>query len=135
MLPVVVRKSPASREAMHHPPRHLHKHRKTTYRRCSIGSLVLLAVLAMYYIFGPLGVPSGMQRRGQSGRRNMARDGTLITDTLVIYIFSNTDPEYLDNLRFFVHFGVADGDGCDYIIVVQEEPGQEVCAANVEAGG
>ncbi len=28
--------------------------------------------------------------------------------------------EYLNNLRFFVKHGMRPGDGCDYIIVVQQ---------------
>jgi hypothetical protein len=41
------------------------------------------------------------------------------TDTLVVYIFSNTDPEYANNLRFFLKHGVAADDGCDYVVVIQ----------------
>ncbi|CAL8468255.1 g7794 [Coccomyxa elongata] len=41
-------------------------------------------------------------------------------ETLVVYIFSNTDPEYLNNLNFFLKWGVREGDGAYYIIVVQE---------------
>ena len=41
-------------------------------------------------------------------------------DALVIYVYSNSDSEYERNLHFFVERGIADGDGCHYIIVVQE---------------
>ena len=41
-------------------------------------------------------------------------------ETLVVYIFSNTDPEYFNNLKFFLKWGVREGDGAYYIIVVQE---------------
>ncbi|KAI7836092.1 hypothetical protein COHA_010020 [Chlorella ohadii] len=44
--------------------------------------------------------------------------------TLLVYVFSNTDPEYINNLRFFVKFGMAADDGVTYIIVVQETPGE-----------
>ena len=40
-------------------------------------------------------------------------------DTLVLYVFSNTDAEYEANLRFFLKHGVDANDGCDYIIVIQ----------------
>ena len=40
-------------------------------------------------------------------------------DTLVMYVYSNSDPEYERNLRFFVANGVRAGDGCDYVIVLQ----------------
>lgn len=46
--------------------------------------------------------------------------------TLLIYVFSNTDPEYLNNLRFFVQFGMSPDDGVTYLIVVQEQEGQAV---------
>ena len=47
--------------------------------------------------------------------------------TLCIYVFSDTDPEYIKNLRFFVKFGMAADDGIDYIVVVQEHDGRPVC--------
>ena len=40
-------------------------------------------------------------------------------DTLVLYIFSNTDSEYENNLLFFLKHAVREGDGCDYVIVIQ----------------
>lgn len=47
-------------------------------------------------------------------------------DTLVVYIFSNTDPEYANNLRFFLKHGVAEGDGCEYVVVIQTGEGSKV---------
>jgi hypothetical protein len=41
-------------------------------------------------------------------------------DTLVMYIYADSDPEYRRNLEFFVRFGVTAGPECDYIIVVQQ---------------
>ncbi len=41
-------------------------------------------------------------------------------DTLVVYIFSNTDPEHFDNLKHFLRWGLREGDGAYYIIVVQD---------------
>lgn len=41
-------------------------------------------------------------------------------ETLVLYTYSNSDTEYERNLHYFVEHGMAEGDGCDYIIVVQE---------------
>lgn len=49
--------------------------------------------------------------------------GLLSTDrseTLVLYTYSNSDTEYERNLHYFVEHGMAEGDGCDYIIIVQE---------------
>lgn len=45
---------------------------------------------------------------------------TMDADTLVIYVYSKTDPEYERNLEFFVEHGMWEGDGCDYLIVVQQ---------------
>lgn len=41
-------------------------------------------------------------------------------ETLVLYTYSNSDPEYERNLHFFVQYGMAEGDGCNYVIIVQE---------------
>jgi hypothetical protein len=51
-------------------------------------------------------------------------------DTLVLYVFSDSDPEYRHNLEFFVRFGIAAGDGCDYVIVVQQVVHSECTQAN-----
>ena len=40
-------------------------------------------------------------------------------DTLVMYTYSNSDPEYERNLHFFVKYGMSYGDGCDYVVIVQ----------------
>lgn len=40
-------------------------------------------------------------------------------DTLVVYVYSPTDPEYENNLRYFLREGVHDHDGCDYVFVLQ----------------
>lgn len=41
-------------------------------------------------------------------------------DTLVFYVYSYTDPEYSNNLRYFVNNGMRPDDGCHYIVVVQQ---------------
>ena len=41
-------------------------------------------------------------------------------DTLVLYTYSNSDQEYERNLHFFVQHGMAEGDGCNYVIIVQQ---------------
>eukprot|EP01025_Chloroclados_australasicus_P067784 TRINITY_DN939_c1_g1_i1.p2 TRINITY_DN939_c1_g1~~TRINITY_DN939_c1_g1_i1.p2 ORF type:complete len:416 (-),score=23.99 TRINITY_DN939_c1_g1_i1:2601-3848(-) len=38
---------------------------------------------------------------------------------LVMYVFSNTDPVYEQNLQFFIREGMQEDDGCDYVIVIQ----------------
>lgn len=39
--------------------------------------------------------------------------------TLVVHIFADTDTEYLENLKFFVEWGIPAQDQADYVIVVQ----------------
>lgn len=48
-------------------------------------------------------------------------DGFSSTDgkTLIVHIFADTDPEYLENLKFFVEWGISVQDQADYVIVVQ----------------
>ena len=104
-----------------------------------IAGYALLLALGLYVgslaIYGQKESSSVQTGSGQrpSGRR-VLRDGTLATDTLVVYIFSNTDPEYIENLRFFAQFGMQQGDGCDYVVVVQED-GKVRSAARVYAAG
>jgi hypothetical protein len=62
------------------------------------------------------GDPGQGSRAPQSGRAR----------TLVLYIFSNTDKEYINNLRFFISNGIREGDGCDYIIVINVGEGSPV---------
>ncbi|KAK9817964.1 hypothetical protein WJX72_005006 [[Myrmecia] bisecta] len=40
-----------------------------------------------------------------------------------MYVFSGTDPEYHDNLRYFIREGMQEDDGCDYYIVLQRGEG------------
>ena len=42
-------------------------------------------------------------------------------DALVIYVFSMTDPQYIDNLHFFVREGLSNQDACQYIIVINAQ--------------
>lgn len=50
----------------------------------------------------------------------------VVPDTLIIYIFSYTNPEYKENLLHFVRHGIREDDGCQYIIVIQTEEGAAV---------
>eukprot|EP00195_Chlamydomonas_chlamydogama_P010072 CAMPEP_0202914022 /NCGR_PEP_ID=MMETSP1392-20130828/62019_1 /ASSEMBLY_ACC=CAM_ASM_000868 /TAXON_ID=225041 /ORGANISM="Chlamydomonas chlamydogama, Strain SAG 11-48b" /LENGTH=431 /DNA_ID=CAMNT_0049605511 /DNA_START=282 /DNA_END=1577 /DNA_ORIENTATION=- len=47
-------------------------------------------------------------------------------DILVMYIFAASDPEFLDNLRFFIKEAVQQDKLCDYLIVVQKYEGDGV---------
>lgn len=83
----------------HHPP---HAPRRD-WRGRAITALLVFALLFH------LGTRHTLDRRLREPK----------ADTLVVYVFSNTDPEYYANLLFFLRFGVAEGDGCDYVIIIQ----------------
>ena len=52
-------------------------------------------------------------------------------DTLVTYIFSATDLEYINNLNFFLRYGIREGDGADYVIILQQDDSGEVCSYTI----
>ena len=60
-----------------------------------------------------------MQRGSTRGKGIALPQPRKQADTLVLYIFSNTDAEYENNMRFFLRHGVRADDGCDYVIVIQ----------------
>ncbi len=56
-------------------------------------------------------------------------EGASKVQTLVLYTYSNSDPEYERNLHFFVQHGVYEADPCDYVITVQQV-GTHLCSVN-----
>ncbi len=48
-------------------------------------------------------------------------------EVLVMYLFAASDPEYLDNLKFFVAEAVIGDQRCDYVIILQDYKADEVC--------
>ena len=64
-------------------------------------------------------VAQRMQRGSTRGKGIALPQPRKQADTLVLYIFSNTDAEYENNMRFFLRHGVRADDGCDYVIVIQ----------------
>lgn len=43
--------------------------------------------------------------------------------TLVIYVFSGSDPEYANNLSFFLRHAVKPNDNCTYLFIIQQGEG------------
>lgn len=41
--------------------------------------------------------------------------------TLVVHVFADADPEYLENLKFFVQYGILHQDNAEHIILVQTD--------------
>lgn len=59
-----------------------------------------------------------------SDRRSLVSTGcgiALQSRTLVVHVFADADPEYLENLRFFAQYGIGHGDNAEYIIIVQAD--------------
>ena len=53
-------------------------------------------------------------------------------ETLVLYAYSNSDSEYERNLHYFVQHGMAEGDGCEYAIIVQEVSSLQICLTTTQ---
>lgn len=103
------------------------RQRQRGSRLSTIGCLGLLLLAVWAFASGHL-MFSRTPARGalaQQADRRRLPDGSW-APTLCIYVFSNTDPEYLENLRFFVKFGMSPDDGVTYLVVVQEQEGQPV---------
>jgi hypothetical protein len=47
-------------------------------------------------------------------------------DHLLIYAFSYSDPQYLENLRYFISEAVVNDTVADHVIIVQEGPSLKV---------
>lgn len=47
-----------------------------------------------------------------------------VRPVLVLYIFANTDPQFLDNLRYFVSEAARDDKYCEFVFVIQQSPGE-----------
>lgn len=120
------------------------RRRSSPVRSLAIVGSLLLCVWA--FTTGRL-IWSAAPQQGPLWRRGAATAATSVAvdkrrmpdgswaPTLLVYVFSNTDPEYINNLRFFVQFGMAPDDGVTYIIVVQEAEGQPVGGQRAERVG
>ncbi|KAL4428545.1 hypothetical protein ABPG75_002634 [Micractinium tetrahymenae] len=108
------------------------RHRQRSSRLSTISCLGLLLLAVWAFATGHLmfsRTPGHAAAAGRGGALAQHADKRRLPDgswapTLCVYVFSNTDPEYLENLRFFVKFGMAPDDGVTYLVVVQEQEGQ-----------
>ena len=57
---------------------------------------------------------------GQVALKSTLEDFTTTADTLVVYVYSNTNPEYQRNFHFFLKHGIKPDDNHHYIIVIQD---------------
>lgn len=110
------------------------KHRSSWLRANAVGltllaAATLIAFSVFYAIHQSAGLPHGFREEGSGGgslrrsARMLARNDRVDLRTLVIYVYSGTDPEYEENLRFFLREGVKEGDGVTYIIALQHGTG------------
>ena len=56
------------------------------------------------------------------GKKELRSFGCLsghLDKTLIVHIFADTDQEYLENLKFFIQYGILQEDNAEYVILVQ----------------
>lgn len=71
----------------------------------------------------------GAMQAGTGATLQEAGAAAAAPHTLVLYIFSNTDPQYYGNLVYFVKHGLPGCHACEYIIVINQDAGTAVRAA------
>jgi len=95
------------------------------WNRSARGYRVVLPVLLAAVVFFTAGCQYGRRHSPSPdpsplvGRLTTSLSSSPAAHTLVVYIFSKTDTEYENNMRFFLRWGVAADDGCDYVIIIQ----------------
>ena len=82
------------------------------------GAFSVIEILSQGMICRPL--HTSLRMRGLYEKVTQVTGNVVNADTLVIYVYSKTDPEYERNLQFFVEHGMWEGDGCEYLIIVQQ---------------
>ncbi len=95
------------------------------WNRSARGYRVVLPVLLAAIVFFTAGCQYGRRHSPSPdpsplvGHLTTSLSSSPVAQTLVVYIFSKTDTEYENNMRFFLRWGVAADDGCDYVIIIQ----------------
>ncbi|KAL3163355.1 hypothetical protein ABBQ32_009744 [Trebouxia sp. C0010 RCD-2024] len=84
----------------------------------ALATTMLLGVVML--VASALLQPDFEDLRQTSAARQLGLLSSRHPETLVLYTYSNSDLEYERNLHFFVQHGMAEGDGCDYLIIVQQ---------------
>lgn len=109
-------------------------------RMLTIGAVLLVLAFVLGARYGGTGIGSAtastaLPDAAQKAAAAKAAGKPVAAHTLVIYIFSKTDTEYENNLLFFLKWGVAADDGCDYIFILQEIDGVKVSHAVTACAG
>ena len=76
---------------------------------------MIFALVIMFAIFSISNMQSSFYRRRESRMRPS------ISNRLVLYVFSNTDAEYMNNLKFFVREGMVQDTFTEYVIVINSD--------------
>jgi hypothetical protein len=86
---------------------------------------VFLALFSLFisYTWLKFGIERSQswQSRGLASLKNHS-----LSPTLVIYVYSGSDPEYLTNLEFFIQEAIKPNDGCEYVIVLQQNTPEDL---------
>lgn len=102
------------------------KHQQTwTWGSLTTGCGVVALVTTVLVLYEVL-LGSGSLSTGSLKRLQGLTGSGASPDVLVMYVFSNTDPEYLENLKFFLREGVHPNDGCEYLFIVNRGSEEEV---------
>lgn len=56
-----------------------------------------------------------------AAKRHLYCTKQIETNTLIVHIFADTDPEYMANFQFFVRHAISRTDGAEYIVIVQTD--------------
>ncbi len=72
---------------------------------------VLFLTAALGFLLAAATARGPLQPHGPPGGR--------AKDTLVVYIFADTDPEYAHNMQHFIQHAVREDDRCDYVFIIQ----------------
>lgn len=128
MLPLLSSKSGAPLLSEHLRPSRSTSSPRAKYSGWNLfaGSCLALSLLSLAYVLHEVMTGSWGSQLEQLQQHIRTSGNSKQSDVLVMYIFSNTDPQYLNNLKYFVREGVHAGDGCEYLFVVNKSPEEEV---------
>ena len=79
--------------------------------------LLLVAAASVVFALGRSVLPNAQQLKSRASLRG-AKAGPV--DTLVVYTYADRDLEFQRNLKYFLKWGVREGDGAEYYVVAQE---------------
>ena len=91
--------------------------------------LVVVGLCIGYILASVSNVPAPTQRTNTAAL--VGPSAATLAPTLVVYSYAHTDSMSAGNLDFFLHTAVRDGDGVQYVIVVNLDEGQTLASLNL----